>query len=110
MDVLRQVFSVLLVFSLLGAALWLLRRGGRISLQGLARKRVQGNTRSMVAVERLVVDAATHVAYRARQRARNPGRDASARLLRGHNGWQNRQWERRREKICSSHWRSLRRR
>jgi flagellar biogenesis protein FliO len=55
MDVLRQLFSVLLVFSLLGAALWLLRRGGRISLQGLARTRVQGNTRSMVAVERLVL-------------------------------------------------------
>jgi len=53
MDVLRQVLSVLLVFSLLGAVLWLLRRGGRISFQGLARTRVQGNTRSMVAVERL---------------------------------------------------------
>ena len=55
MDVLRQVFSVLLVFSLLGAVLWLLRRGGRISFQNLARVRVQGNTRSMVAVERLVL-------------------------------------------------------
>jgi flagellar biogenesis protein FliO len=53
MDVLRQVFSVLLVFSLLGAALWLLRRGGRISVQGVARMRALGNTRSMVAVERL---------------------------------------------------------
>jgi hypothetical protein len=55
MDVLRQVFSVLLVFSLLGAVLWLLRRGGRISFQGLAKMRVQGNTRSMIAVERLVL-------------------------------------------------------
>ena len=60
MDVLRQVLSVLLVFSLLGAALWALRRGGRISFQGftwrgLARTRVLGNTRSMVAVERLVL-------------------------------------------------------
>jgi len=55
MDVLRQVFSVVLVFSLLGAVLWLLRRGGRISFQSLARMRVQGNTRSMVAVERLVL-------------------------------------------------------
>jgi flagellar biogenesis protein FliO len=55
MDVLRQLFSVLLVFSLLGTALWLLRRGGRISFQGLARTRVQGNTRSMIAVERLVL-------------------------------------------------------
>lgn len=53
MDVLRQVFSVLLVFSLLGAVLWLLRRGGRISFQGLAARRALGNSRSMIAVERL---------------------------------------------------------
>ncbi len=50
MDVLRQVLSVLLVFSLLGAALWLLRRGGRISFQ-----RALGNRKSMVAVERLAL-------------------------------------------------------
>ena len=55
MDVLRQVFSVLLVFSLLGAVLWMLRRGGRISFQGLARTRAMGSTRSMVAVERLAL-------------------------------------------------------
>jgi len=55
MDVLRQVSSVLLVFSLLGAALWALRRGGRISLRGLARTRVLGNTKSMVAVDRLAL-------------------------------------------------------
>jgi flagellar biogenesis protein FliO len=55
MDVLRQVFSVLLVFSLLGAVLWALRRGGRISFQGLARKRIPGQTKSMVAVERLAL-------------------------------------------------------
>jgi Flagellar biosynthesis protein, FliO len=60
MDVLRQVFSVLLVFSLLGAALWALRRGGRISFPGftlrsLAWKRALGNTKSMVAVERLAL-------------------------------------------------------
>jgi flagellar biogenesis protein FliO len=55
MDVLRQLLSVLLVFSLLGTALWLLRRGGRISFQGPARTRVQANTRSIVAVERLVL-------------------------------------------------------
>ena len=60
MDVARQAFSVLLVFSLLGAVLWVLRRGGRISFQGLtlrglARKRAMGNTRSMVAVERLAL-------------------------------------------------------
>jgi hypothetical protein len=59
MDVLRQVFSVLLVFSLLGAVLWVLRRGGRISFQGLAWKRAlgyqTGHARSMIAVERLVL-------------------------------------------------------
>jgi flagellar biogenesis protein FliO len=55
MDVLRQVFSVLLVFSLLGAVLWLLRRGGRISFQGSVRKRALGNTRSMVGMERLAL-------------------------------------------------------
>jgi len=55
MDVLRQVGSVLLVFSLLGAVLWVLRRGGRISFQGLARKRAMGNTRSLIAVERLAL-------------------------------------------------------
>jgi hypothetical protein len=55
MDVLRQVFSVLLVLSLLGAVLWLLRRSGRISFQGLARTRVQGNTRSLIVVERLAL-------------------------------------------------------
>lgn len=55
MDVLRQVLSVLLVFSLLGVMLWVLRRSGRVSFQGLARKRALGNTRSMVAVERLAL-------------------------------------------------------
>jgi hypothetical protein len=55
MDVLRQIFSVLLVFSLLGAALWALRRGGRVSFQGFARKRILGHTRSMVPVERLAL-------------------------------------------------------
>lgn len=53
MDVLRQIFSVLLVFSLLGGVLWALRRGGRVSFSGLARKRILGNTRSLIAVERL---------------------------------------------------------
>jgi hypothetical protein len=52
MDVLRQVSSVLLVFSLLGAVLWALRRGGKISFQSLARRRALGQ-RSMIAVERL---------------------------------------------------------
>jgi hypothetical protein len=60
MDALRQVFSVLLVFSLLGALLWGLRRGGRVSFneftwKRLAGKRIAERTRSMVAVERLVL-------------------------------------------------------
>ena len=67
MDVLRQVFSVLLVFSLLGAVLWLLRserfRGftlrrftfGSFNLRSVARKRALGISRSMIAVERLAL-------------------------------------------------------
>ncbi len=57
MDVMRQACSVLLVFSLLGALAWALRRGGRGQIfgAGLARKRVQGNTRAMVAIERLAL-------------------------------------------------------
>jgi flagellar biogenesis protein FliO len=53
MDVLRQAGSVLLVFSLLGAVLWALRRGGRISIQGFARKRLLGSTKEMASLERL---------------------------------------------------------
>ena len=57
MDVLRQVFSVLLVFSLLGAVLWLLRSGRfqGFTVRSLARKRALGNSRSMIAVERLAL-------------------------------------------------------
>lgn len=56
MDVLRQIFSVLLVFALLGAVLWGLRRGGKVSLRGVfAGGRAQGQTRSMVALERLAL-------------------------------------------------------
>src|ERR1700722_11014611 len=60
MDVLRQVLSVLLGFALMGAVLWALRRGGRVSfhgltVRGLAWKRVREQTRSMVAVERLTL-------------------------------------------------------
>ena len=57
MDVLRQVFSVLLVFSLLGAVLWVLRRGGKISFRGFgfAGKRAPGHTKSIVAVERMAL-------------------------------------------------------
>ena len=53
MDVLRQVSSVLLVFSLLGAMVWILRRSGKISFQGLTTKRA--GTSSMVVVERLAL-------------------------------------------------------
>jgi flagellar biogenesis protein FliO len=52
MDVFRQVLSVLLVFSLLAAALWMLRRGGKVSFAG---RRVMGNTKSMATVERLAL-------------------------------------------------------
>jgi flagellar biogenesis protein FliO len=55
MDVLRQAGSVLLVFALLGGLLWILRRSGRVSFNGLARKRAVGNSRSMIAVERLAL-------------------------------------------------------
>jgi flagellar biogenesis protein FliO len=55
MDVLRQAGSVLLVFSLLGAVLWALRRGGRISIQGFARKRLLGSTKEMASLERLAL-------------------------------------------------------
>ncbi len=53
MDVLRQAGSVLLVFSLLGALVWALRRGGRVQsfAVGLARKRVQEASRAMIAME-----------------------------------------------------------
>ncbi len=55
MDVLRQVFSVLLVFSLLGAVLWALRRGGKVSLRGFLGMRTLERTKSMVVVERMAL-------------------------------------------------------
>jgi len=60
MDVLRQAGSVLLVFSLLGAVLWALRRGGRMSVQDFAtkrfaRKRLLGSTKEMASLERLAL-------------------------------------------------------
>ena len=54
MEVARQVVSVLLVFALLGAALWLLRRGGAASLRGLMR-RTTARTRSLEPMERLAL-------------------------------------------------------
>lgn len=50
MEILRQVFSVVLVFGLLGGGLWTLRRGGRLSLRGPARK-----NRSLESIERLAL-------------------------------------------------------
>ncbi|HML18381.1 MAG TPA: flagellar biosynthetic protein FliO [Bryobacteraceae bacterium] len=50
MEIVRQVLSVLSVFGLLGAALWALRRGGRISVRGAARK-----TRSLESIERMAL-------------------------------------------------------
>lgn len=55
MDVARQVFSVLLVFALLGTCLWFARRGGRITFRGLAGTRIPKKTKSLTAVERLVL-------------------------------------------------------
>lgn len=69
MDVLRQAGSVLLVFSLLGAVLWALRRGGRISVQGFAQgfamKRLLGSTKEMASLERLVLTP-QHTLHRVR--------------------------------------------
>jgi flagellar biogenesis protein FliO len=65
MDVLRQAGSVLLVFSLLGAVLWALRRGGRISIQGFARKRLLGSTKEMASLERLALTP-QHTLHRVR--------------------------------------------
>lgn len=48
MEIARQVLSVLFVFGLLGAALWTLRRGGRVSFKGSA-----GKLRSLQSVERI---------------------------------------------------------
>lgn len=50
MEIVRQVLSVLFVFALLGAALWFLRRGGRVSLAGVTRK-----PRSLDSIERLTL-------------------------------------------------------
>jgi flagellar biogenesis protein FliO len=50
---LRQVFSILLVFSLLGLALWKLRRPGS-SIGSLWRKPV-GGARALEAMERLAL-------------------------------------------------------
>ncbi|MBZ5601597.1 MAG: flagellar biosynthetic protein FliO [Acidobacteriia bacterium] len=48
MEMVRQVLSVLAVFGLLGAALWVMRRGGFASLRGLRR-----DSTSLESIERL---------------------------------------------------------
>ena len=55
MDVFRQMLSVLLVFALLGAALWALRKGRNISFRGLSWKRGEGRVKSIAPVERVVL-------------------------------------------------------
>ncbi len=59
MEIARPVFSVLLVFVLLGAALWALRRGSPVSFSsGLPRGRWRqtgGRSRSLQSLERLVL-------------------------------------------------------
>ena len=58
MDVFRQVSAVLLVFGLLGLALWALRRGGSASFRGtpfgsvLTRRR-SGQSKSLETLERI---------------------------------------------------------
>ncbi len=53
-NMVRQVLSVLLVFALLGAALWTLRRGRAAPFRGLLR-RTPGRTKSLEPVERLAL-------------------------------------------------------
>ncbi len=52
---LRQFFSIVLVFALLGGALWIMRRvaSGRISLS--PRQLSPGRSKSLVSVERLAL-------------------------------------------------------
>jgi flagellar biogenesis protein FliO len=53
MDIARQVSAVMLVFALLGAAVWTLRRGGRLRLP--AGMRTTGRGRALESVERLAL-------------------------------------------------------
>ncbi len=50
MEMVRQALAILAVFALLGAALWTLRRGGRIAFRGSPRK-----NRSLESMERLAL-------------------------------------------------------
>ena len=53
MDIARQVSAVMLVFALLGAAVWTLRRGGRLRIPGGMRP--AGRGRALQSVERLAL-------------------------------------------------------
>ena len=53
MDVLRQVGGVVVVFSLLGASLWLARRGGRVAIAGKRFWTPATKTKKLTAVEKL---------------------------------------------------------
>jgi flagellar biogenesis protein FliO len=55
MDVFRQIVSVLVVFALLGATVWSLRRSGKISFAGFTRKWTPAPTKAFTAVERLTL-------------------------------------------------------
>ena len=62
MDVIRDVFSVLAVFGLLGAALWALRRGAVTGWGGAVRgwpgafaRQAQGKSKSLETVERMAL-------------------------------------------------------
>jgi len=52
MELARQVVSVLAVFALLGAVLWMLRRGGLASVRGL---RAGARERRLESLERLTL-------------------------------------------------------
>lgn len=53
MEIARQVMAVLFVFVLLGAALWTVRRGGRLGFGRVLR--TPARTRSLESVERLAL-------------------------------------------------------
>lgn len=55
MDVLRQVGGVLLVFALLGVALWVLRRGGNASFRGIWIRQGPRKPKSLEPLERLAL-------------------------------------------------------
>jgi len=58
MEIVRQVFSVIAVFALLGGALWVLRRGGLASFSAMGRGlRGVGRVKRLESIERLTLTA-----------------------------------------------------